>query len=169
MAALAVLVQTSPGAQDKAYGGGVAVDKMLTFDQLRVGTVYPPVTYRFHPDQVSQWTAAFGYDAPSYNHAQAAAAVGFGAGAVVPPALSSVYVLHAYMQAYQNRPRGNIHAKQEFVWYHPVRVNEEISTEVTLVDKFIKRRRRYVVTETRTTNPQGQLVATSRVTTIFAQ
>ena len=38
-----------------------------------------------------------------------------------------------------------------------------------VADKWIKRGRRYVQTETRTSNAAGQLVATSRMTSIFAR
>ena len=61
------------------------------------------------------------------------------------------------------------HAKQEFVWYRPVRVGEALYTEVIVADKWIKRGRRYVQTETRTSNAAGQLVATGRMTSIFAR
>lgn len=131
------------------------------FDDLAVGTVYPPVEYRITADQIAKWVQAFEDDT-----------VGAARGdepALVPAALTSLYILDAVLKAYPNRPKGNVHAKQEFVWYLPVRVGETLSTEVIVANKWIKRGRRYVQTETRTKNEQGKLAATGCMTSIFAR
>lgn len=141
----------------------------LTFDGLRVGTVYPKVSYRFDARQVARWLGLFGDDDAVYVTGDAALAAGLGDGPVIPPALTSLYIIDAYMRNYVNRPPGGIHARQEFVWYRPVRVGEEIITEVTLADKFIKRGRRYVMSATRTENAGGHLVAAGLMTTIWAR
>jgi len=131
------------------------------FDDLVVGTVYPPVEYRMTAEQVGIWVEAFEDDSVP--------AASSGEAPLVPAALTSLYILDAVLKAYPNRPKGNVHAKQEFVWYRPVRVGEALYTEVIVADKWIKRGRRYVQTETRTSNAAGQLVATGRMTSIFAR
>lgn len=131
------------------------------FDDLVVGTVYPPVEYRMTPEQVATWVEAFEDDT--------VAPASGGEAPLVPAALTSLYILDAVLKAYPNRPKGNVHAKQEFVWYSPVRVGETLSTEVIVADKWIKRGRRYVQTETRTKNQAGKLVATGRMISIFAR
>lgn len=131
------------------------------YDDLVVGTVYSPVEYRMTADQVSKWVAAFEDDTvtpPRQGEQQ-----------LVPAALTSLYILDAVLKAYPHRPKGNVHAKQEFVWYSPVRVGEVLSTEVIVANKWIKRQRRYVQTETRTKNSAGKLVGTGRMISIFAQ
>lgn len=130
------------------------------FADLVVGTVYPPVQYRITAEQVGKWVAAFEDDT---------VAVGGNEPPLVPAALTSLYILDAVLKAYPNRPKGNVHAKQEFVWYTPVRVGEALSTEVIVADKWVKRGRRYVQTETRTKNDAGQLVGTGRMISIFAR
>lgn len=131
------------------------------FDDLVVGTVYPPVEYRMSAEQVGIWVEAFEDDSVP--------AASGGEAPLVPAALTSLYILDAVLEAYPNRPKGNVHAKQEFVWYTPVRVGESLYTEVIVADKWIKRGRRYVQTETRTKNGAGKLVATGRMTSIFAR
>lgn len=132
------------------------------FADLVVGTVYPPIEYRISAEQVRTWVAAFEDD--TINVASDGQEV-----PIVPAAMTSLYILDAVLKAYPNRPKGNVHAKQEFVWYSPVRVGETLSTEVIVADKWIKRGRRYVQTETRTKNKLGTLVATGRMTSIFAR
>lgn len=137
---------------------------MLTFEKLRVGTVYPEVHYQFTPEQVAKWVSSFEDDTVAVTGGGKPAE-----GSEVPAALTSLYVLDAILKAYPNRPKGNVHAKQDFVWYSPVRIGDVLATEVIVADKYRKRGRRYVVTETRTRNQDGRLVATGRMTSIFAQ
>jgi acyl dehydratase len=143
-------------------------EPMLTFDRIRVGTVYPEVSYRFTAEQVANWTKSFEDDSALMDEG-ADSAGGQAKPGKVPTALTSLYVLDAVVRAYANRPKGNVHAKQEFVWYGPVRIGDVLATEVIAADKYIKRGRRYVVTETRTRNQDGRLIATGRMTSIFAK
>lgn len=131
------------------------------YADLVVGTVYPPAEYRITAEQVAQWTTAFEDDTVAAPEADSRP--------LVPAAMTSLYILDAVLKAYPNRPKGNVHAKQEFVWYAPVRVGDALSTEVIVADKWIKRQRRYVQTETRTKNADGRLVATGRMISIFAR
>lgn len=61
---------------------------------------------------------------------------------------------------------GGVHAKQYFEFRRPARIGETLTSTRSVVDKFIKRGRKYVVQETVVTDQNGEIVCISRGTTI---
>ena len=80
----------------------------------------------------------------------------------IAPALilhSEVYRTKAWYLPYVY---GNLHARQEWESYRPVQVGETVRTRCTVVDRYIKRDREYVVNEALTFNSEGALVSRAR-------
>jgi acyl dehydratase len=57
---------------------------------------------------------------------------------------------------------GNLHAKQEWDFFHPFRVGDEVRTRSTIVDRYRKRNRDYVVNEVLLTDSGGRWLQRSR-------
>jgi len=57
---------------------------------------------------------------------------------------------------------GNLHARQEWELFHPLRVGERVRSRVTVVDRYAKRDRVYVVAEVLWTTADGRWLQRSR-------
>ncbi len=80
---------------------------------------------------------------------------------VAPPLLfhSEVY---ADLSWYLPNLIGNLHAKQEWELFHPMFVGETVRTRSTVVDRYTKRNREYIVNEVLITDPAGRWLQRSR-------
>jgi acyl dehydratase len=80
----------------------------------------------------------------------------------IAPALilhSEVYRTKAWYLPYVY---GNLHARHEWESYRPLSVGETVRTRCTVVDRYLKRDREYVVNEALTFNSAGALVSRAR-------
>ena len=57
---------------------------------------------------------------------------------------------------------GNLHARQEWEFFHPMRVGEQIRTRSTVVERYRKRDRDYIVNEVLVTTPDGRWLQRGR-------
>jgi acyl dehydratase len=57
---------------------------------------------------------------------------------------------------------GNLHARQEWQLFHPMRVGDAVRSHVTVVERYRKRSRDYVVAEVLWTSPDGRWLQRSR-------
>jgi acyl dehydratase len=57
---------------------------------------------------------------------------------------------------------GNLHAKQEWELFHPMRVGDTVHTHSTVVERYVKRNREYVVNEILITDRGGRWLQRSR-------
>jgi acyl dehydratase len=83
-------------------------------------------------------------------------------GGPVAPALlmhSAVFRTHDW---YLPNIFGNLHARQEWQGFAPIRIGDQLHTRSVIVDRYIKRDREYVVNECLILNAAGQLVQRSR-------
>ncbi len=82
-------------------------------------------------------------------------------GPVAPPLVlhSEVY---RYAGWYLPNVYGNLHAKQEWELYQPVAVGERVATRSTIVDRYVKRDREYVVNEVACFGQDGRMLNRGR-------
>jgi acyl dehydratase len=83
-------------------------------------------------------------------------------GEAIAPGLilhSEVYRTKAWYLPYVY---GNLHARQEWESYRPVKVGDTVTTRCTVVDRYFKRDREYVVNEALTFDSSGALVSRAR-------
>ena len=86
---------------------------------------------------------------------------------VVPPMLAAVYIRGA--QNALKGPPGGIHAKQRFSFMTAIRVGDTLDTLLTIREKYERKGRRYVVSETRTRNQHGVEVTTGEIVSIWGK
>ena len=133
------------------------------YDDLKVGDIFPPEPVRFAvtPEVVAEYRAISASSLAGQNP------VGPDDADSVPPMLAAVYIRGA--QNALKGPPGGIHAKQHFTFLAPVRIGDELATQLTVAEKFERKGRRYVVLDTLTRNGSGQDVTRGRITSIWGQ
>ena len=82
-------------------------------------------------------------------------------GGAIAPALILHSEVYKFGRWYLNI-WGNLHAKQEWELYAPIMVGDSVTTRATVVDRYVKRSRDYVVNEAQIFGPDGRLVCRGR-------
>lgn len=127
--------------------------------EVAVGDVYPPVPLRFHiaADVVEGFLSATGNDDAQYSASSRRA----------PSMIASVYLID--LLAARRSPPGGIHAKQAIRFHRAVEVDETLSLQATVVEKYIRKDRPYVVSDFEARGEDGTLVASGRITSIWGR
>jgi acyl dehydratase len=90
----------------------------------------------------------------------------YGGAGAAGPALAPALLFHSevYRELGWYLPNliGNLHAKQEWDFFHPFHVGDEVRTRSTVVERYRKRRRDYVVNEVLITGTDGRWLQRSR-------
>lgn len=130
------------------------------YDDLAIGQVLPDTPALYTVDRASvEAFRAIASDTVSGGGASTAA--------VAPPMLAAVYIRPA-QNALQGPP-GGVHAKQSFAFHHTVREGDRLSTTLTVLEKYERKGRNYLMCETRTVNQDAILVTTGRIVQIWGK
>ncbi len=124
-------------------------------DEVYVGRDYAGFEALIDRAAIENYIAATGDDNPWYHNNSPL-------GYPVAPALimhSAVFRTQAW---YLQNIFGNLHARQEWQGFAPIREGERLHTRSVIIDRYIKRDREYVVNECLILNADGQLVQRSR-------
>src|SRR5689334_4180574 len=129
--------------------------EIFSADEVYVGRDMGGNQWTIAPDAVENFIAGTGDSYPWYTSPSPT-------GAPIAPALilhSEVYRTKAWYLPYVY---GNLHARHEFESYRPLAVGDSVRTRCTVVDRYVKREREYVVNEALTFNSAGRLVSRAR-------
>jgi len=128
----------------------------LMGEPLRVGDLVQVDEREVSPDTVAFYCDTFGD-----RHAYYAGETPFG-GAIAPPLLY-------HSEVYANVPRwylknlvGNLHAAQEWYLFAPLRPGQRVRTRSTVIERYRKRDRDYVVNEVDCADEAGRLLVRGR-------
>lgn len=130
------------------------------YDDLKPGQIFPDAPALFHADAAS--IRAFRNIASSTIVEGEAAK---DADEICPPMLAAVYIRPA-QNALQGPP-GGVHAKQSFRFLGAIRAGDDLATTLEVIEKYERKGRRYLVSETRTTNQNEMLVTVGRIVSIW--
>lgn len=83
-------------------------------------------------------------------------------GSAVAPALLFHSEVYRNLAWYLPNLIGNLHAKQEWDLFHPMLVGERVRTRSTVVERYVKRNREYIVNEVLITDTDGRWLQRSR-------
>jgi acyl dehydratase len=83
-------------------------------------------------------------------------------GGAVAPALILHSEVYRFGDWYLKNIFGNLHARQEFELFAPIMVGDDVTTHSTIVDRYIKRGRDYVVNEVQVFGESGRLLSRGR-------
>lgn len=129
--------------------------EIFSSDERYVGRDYGSAQYEITPEVVARYIEATGDDNPWYR----------GSSPLGPP-LAPALILHSAVyrtiEWYLPNIYGNLHARQEWSVFHPVAVGETLRTRSTIVERYVKRDREYLVNEVIVMNGEGRIVSLSR-------
>ncbi len=128
-----------------------------TFAGIEVGDRFPetPLHFDVTEAQVRGFLEATGNTDPAYGPDTGSA----------PSMLASVYLVDLLKA--RNSPPGGIHAKQSMRFARALRVGERLTLSASVVEKYIRRERPYVISDFTATDSDGQVVARGRITSIW--
>lgn len=124
-------------------------------DEIYVGRDFGQHEYEITPEMARHYSNSVDDHNPWYSSSSP-----FG-GPVAPAMLlhSDVYLYHGW---YLPNIFGNLHAKQEWEFYHPALVGEKVTTRSCIIDRYVKRDREYVVNEVTCFGPDGRMLNRGR-------
>jgi hypothetical protein len=123
--------------------------------ELTVGTDLGTHTYEVTPELIAEYSAGL-----SDHHSWYTGPSPFGE--PVAPALILHSECYRFGRWYLEPIWGNLHARQEWELFAPIVVGDSVTTRATIVDRYIKRGRDYVVNEVQVFGPDGRLVSRGR-------
>jgi acyl dehydratase len=83
-------------------------------------------------------------------------------GGPVAPALLFHSEVYKNLAWYLPNLIGNLHAKQEWELFHPMQIGDTVRTRSTVVERYVKRNREYLVNEVLITDLEGRWLQRSR-------
>ncbi len=118
--------------------------------------------YEITPELVAEYSAGLDDHNAWYSGAPAL-------GGAVAPALILHSEVYRFGRWYLPNIWGNLHAKQEWELYAPIMVSDNVSTRATIVDRYVKRSRDYVVNEAQIFSNDGRLLCRGRTHQSFVK
>jgi acyl dehydratase len=137
----------------------------IFFDDLEKGQTFPPYRYRLEPAYVQAYLKAVGEDHPAFREERAAHAAGFEGVIVPPPAVLSYGFIYSAMK--RRPPTGYLNTAVSFEFLAPVRAGAELTLNLNVEDKFIKRERKFIILKAVVDDETGHAVACARIDCIF--
>lgn len=143
----------------------MAEEDLLTYDSVEIGTEFQPYVYPLSEETVRQYVEATEDEHALFNDEGYAKSQGYRT-ILAPPTTAAIYATRAHKQK-RKLPPGGIHAKQMFRFLKPVYPGDTLTSYAKVVDKYIKKERKYVAIEVETKNQRGETVVMSRSTGIW--
>ncbi len=123
--------------------------------EVYVGRDFGGTDYEISADAVENYIAATGDDHPWY---RGASPLGY----PIAPALVVHSAVFRTFDWYLPNVFGNLHARQEWEGFSPIRVGETLHSRSVVVERYAKRDREYVVNEVLLMGADGRIVQRSR-------
>ena len=124
-------------------------------DEVRVGLDLGGHEYEITPELVRDYIEGVDDSQPWYTGASPF-------GGPVAPALILHSEVYRFGGWYLPNVWGNLHARQEWEFFAPIMVGDRVMTRSTIIDRYIKRERDYVVNEVQLIGPEGRLLMRGR-------
>jgi acyl dehydratase len=129
--------------------------ELFEANEVYVGRDFGGTDYEIAPDAIENYIAATGDDHPWY---RAPSPLGY----PIAPALVVHSAVFRTFDWYLPNVFGNLHARQEWEGFSPIRAGETVHSRSVVVDRYIKRDREYVVNEVLLIGADGRIVQRSR-------
>jgi hypothetical protein len=123
--------------------------------ELQVGADLGAHEYEITPELVAEYAAGLDDHHEWYTG-------GSPFGGPVAPAIILHSEVYRFARWYLPNVYGNLHARQEWELFAPIMVSDTVTTRATIVDRYIKRNRDYVVNEAQVFGPDGRLLCRGR-------
>jgi acyl dehydratase len=124
-------------------------------DEVYVGKDLGGSEIEISPSLIENYVRATGDRHPFYSE-------GVPGGGPIAPALIRVNEVYDHPGWYLPNFFGNLHAKQEWAVLRPLSVGERARTRCTVIDRYVKRDREYIVNESLVFDAAGRLASRGR-------
>lgn len=142
-------------------------EKELIYEEIEQGREFEAPVLRLTPETVQQYLQAVEDESPIYQDQKAAEEAGVG-WPIAPPTAAAIFTrISTLLQKEGKLPPGAIHARQEFQFVSPLRPGDTLTTRAKVLEKFIRRERKWIVVESTTVNQRGETVVIGRMTGIW--
>ena len=138
--------------------------ELLKWADLTVGQALGPVRHRVTARMIRDYAEATGD-----RHAWHVGGAPPYAGPVAHPAMATIFSTRLLGRSGIDRPSGGIHAKHEYEFLGVVRAGQTLTTTGRIVEKYLRRGRKYIVCEALTADETGRTVARCRYTQAMAE
>lgn len=135
------------------------------FDEIEVGHRFSPLTYPISEDLTRKYVDTVGDDDPLHRDPFYAQQMGY-EGTVAPPTIAALYVLKAY-RTDSAPPPGGVHLRQRFKFYRPIHAGDILHVQARVMDKYVKKGRKFLVIESLAQNQAGEDVVWSESTSFW--
>lgn len=146
--------------------------KWLIFDDITIGMEFPPVEFVVTEELVEKYSRAMGDPNPIYLDEKTAEREGFD-GSIAPATIVCIYAIpSALLSGYKPKvipPPGNIHYRQEYEFFQAARPGDVIRIRSVVINKEVRKGRKFVTIESEYTNPNGKKIAVGRITPVWAK
>ena len=120
------------------------------YEKLKVGDEYRPVTLCISRDLVSRYLRALDEQPLTKENVEMEKDI------TVPPSIVSVFQKDALADI---GFAGIVHAKQEYDFLSPIHIDDNLTTSTRILGKYVKKGKKWFVTELTTKNDSGEIVA----------
>lgn len=127
---------------------------MFTYDAFETGKSYGKDRFSLDRPRIEKWLATY----PGDDN-----------GELMPPGMTAMVQIQAYMNIITPRPPGNVHGSQRFEVFHLPRIGSTLETEVQCVHKEIRKDRRWVQTRYETRDDGGRIAFIGLMTTLVVR
>ncbi len=137
----------------------------FAIDEIEVGHNFSPLVFPIDEDLIAKYVDTVGDRDPLHRDPSCARSAGY-RGLVAPPTIAALYVLKAYRTDFA-LPSGGVHFRQRFKFHHPIVAGDILSVQASVVDKYVKKGRQFLVIESTARNQDGVPVVWSESTSFW--
>ena len=142
-------------------------ERELVYDEIEIGREFDPPEVILSEEAVRKYLQAVEDNSAIYRDKDAAEDEGVG-WPVAPPTTAAIFSRTSVLLQKEGKlPPGAIHARQEFQFVSPTRPGDTLTTKAKVVEKFIRKDRKWMVIESTTKNQRGETVVIGRLTGIW--
>jgi acyl dehydratase len=140
----------------------------LIFDFFHIGQELPVYVHTVTEEEIDKFCKLFGEKNPIYLNDEVAKKAGF-LGRVAPPMMVRYYAhfQNVFKGFRETIPGHTIHASAEYHFLGPVRPGDMITTTGKVIDKYIKRDKKFLCFEFISKNQNKETVVVNRHTSLW--
>jgi 3-hydroxybutyryl-CoA dehydratase len=145
----------------------VRSEREFAIDEIEVGHTFSPLVFPIDEELIAKYVEVAGDRDPLHRDPSCARTAGY-RGVVAPPTIAALYVLKAY-RTDSVPPPGGVHFRQRFKFYRPIVAGDVLCVRASVVDKYVKKGRQFLVIESTARNQHGKQVVWSESTSFWSR
>ena len=156
------------GGGPEGCGAKMEMEGKLVYEFFSIGMQLPVFVHEVTEEEIDNFCKSLQEKNPIYMSDEAAKKLGL-AGRIAPPMLVRKYAhFQNVFKGFKGTiPGHTIYASGEYHFLNPVRPGDTITTTGRVIDKFVKRNKKFLCFELISKNQSGQTVVINRHTSVW--